>query len=417
MDKDAQLTNPSLDYINATPLSKRKNLGQYMTPKLIRNIAIAHLPLKDGDKVLDPAVGTGELLLCARNKNKNIKIYGWDVDKEILKVARANLGAKANLQSIDGLLVNDMNNFFDVVIANPPYFEMKPSQTIKNKYASVIGGRANIYALFIKQIIDVTKENGYIALIVPPSMNNGEYFNKLREFILENTEIKFLKVITDPSLFIEAQTSIQVLILQKKKNPKPNGKYTIDFEALTGSPKKRIILTGDALMTKKHWLESKSIHALGYDVITGSLTWNKYRKALSGKQKSNYLPIYYSKDIGKDGKIHFNENLASKRYLKGSEANALSGKAIIVNRIVGGVGVGSIRAALVEGEYFAENHVNVIIPRKDVKQEITLKELHHILTRDETLPDYLRAFTGNTQLSASELKYFIPIKRKRNYGL
>ena len=77
MDNDAQLTNPSLDYIKATPLSKRKNLGQYMPPKSIRDIAIAHLPLKDGDKVLDPAVGTGELLLCAKNKSKNVKIYGW----------------------------------------------------------------------------------------------------------------------------------------------------------------------------------------------------------------------------------------------------------------------------------------------------------------------------------------------------
>lgn len=410
MSNESQLTDSSLGYIRSATLEKRKKLGQYMTPKSIRDIALAHLPLKNGDKVLDPAVGTGELLLAAKAKNMNMSLYGWDIDEEILKTARTNLGSKAKLELVDGLSVSNRNNFFDAVIANPPYFELKLSEELKSRYADVVSGRANIYALFIKQVIEVTKEDGYIALIVPPSMNNGEYFNSLREFILSHTEVKFLKVITDPSLFIEAQTSTQVIILQKKKNPKWNNKYILDLQALTHSPKQRILLTEDALATKRYWEGCESIYSLGYEVITGTLTWNKYRSVLSEKQKIDSLPVYYSKDIGKDGKIHFSESQSAKRYLKRSEHSPLNGKAIIVNRIVGGVGSGSIRAALVEGEYFAENHVNVIAPRSNAKQTITLKALHRALTQDPSISDYLKIFTGNTQLSASELKYFIPIK-------
>ena len=228
---------------------------------------------------------------------------------------------------------------------------------------------------------------------------------------MENAEIKFMKVISDPSLFLGAQTSVQILILQKKKKPKVNQKYIVDLKELTGSPVSRFLFTKDVKEFKGSWAGAQSLYNLGYDVITGPLSWNQYRANLSSTQKNkDFLPVYYSKDIGSDGKISFNTSMNTRRYMDSKAKAPLSGDAILVNRIVGGVGTGSLRVSLVSGDYFAENHVNVIIPRAGVKQKVSLKRLHKELISNKEISSYLRAFTGNTQLSASELKYFVPVK-------
>lgn len=383
-----------------------------MTPKSIRDIAIAHLPLQDGDKVLDPAVGTGELLISAIKKNPNVKLYGWDIDNEILKTARKNLGEGAILECQNGLWVTDKDGYFDAAIVNPPYFELKPSSQEKVAFGDIIKGRANIYAFFIKKVIDLIKEDGYAAFIIPPSMNNGSYFEALRKYIMKHAEIKHISVITDSSLFIEAQTSVQIIVFQKKAKPVINPKHILDLKKVTGSPEEKCLFTEDAKKIASFWKDKTSIYNLGYDVITGPLVWNVVTEHLSETQKTNdFIKVYYSKDINSSGGVTLNSSMDKRRYMDKTKKNCLTGEAIIVNRIVGGVGLGNIRAALVSGEYFAENHVNVIVPRKGVKQLISLKDLHAKLISDSKISEYLQAFTGNTQLSATELKHYIPIKK------
>jgi len=88
----------------------------------------------------------------------------------------------------------------------------------------------------------------------------------------------------------------------------------------------------------------------------------------------------------------------------------LVGPAIVVNRITGSVGSGSLRCALIpEGmEYVAENHVNVIIPRQGADQLATLDEVLNAL-RSPNINERVRLLTGNTQISATELTHWIPL--------
>ena len=78
-----------------------------------------------------------------------------------------------------------------------------------------MGGRTNIFSLFIYQGLKLLKNGGYLAFVVPPSMNNGAYFSKLREFIVENSNIEFMKVLKDPKMFHEALQSTMIIILKK----------------------------------------------------------------------------------------------------------------------------------------------------------------------------------------------------------
>ena len=64
----------------------------------------------------------------------------------------------------------------------------------------MLNGRTNIFNLFIKLGLDLVKENGYVAYVVPPSMNNGAYFNKLREYIIKHSNIESLSILKSPKI-------------------------------------------------------------------------------------------------------------------------------------------------------------------------------------------------------------------------
>ena len=214
---DNEFNEETIKYINETDINYRKSLGQYFTPKSIREALLNKLPkgIKN-PKVLDPACGTGEFLLTAKKYFKNSEIHGWDIDENLIKISK-KLVPESHLKNMDSLLNNDCGKF-DFIIGNPPYFEFNPSHEIKNKFKEVINGRVNIFSLFIYQGLKWLKDGGYLAYVVPPSMNNGAYFQKLRRFIVENSNIEYLHILKDPKLFNGALQSTMLLILKKGKN-------------------------------------------------------------------------------------------------------------------------------------------------------------------------------------------------------
>jgi hypothetical protein len=84
----------------------------------------------------------------------------------------------------------------------------------------------------------------------------------------------------------------------------------------------------------------------------------------------------------------------------------LTGPAVVVNRIVGSVGSGELRAGLIESgrKFVGENHVNVILPTE--RAEISCEHLLSLISQPQVIQQ-LRKITGNTQISATELKYLV----------
>ncbi len=62
--------------------------------------------LKDGQKVLDPACGSGRMLLSAAKRNRHALLYGADLDSNCCKMALTNMllnsltGEIANMNSL-----------------------------------------------------------------------------------------------------------------------------------------------------------------------------------------------------------------------------------------------------------------------------------------------------------------------------
>jgi adenine-specific DNA-methyltransferase len=387
-------------WLSETPLPNRQDLGQYMTPLFLRTHLLDQLEIFPGARVLDPGVGTGEFLRQVQMDIDGVELVGWDVDPKVLKAAKVNVPG-AILQNRSALDPYD-GPLFDFVIGNPPYFEMKPSDEVRARFSPVISGRANIYALFFKSGIEALKPGGVLAYVVPPSMNAGAYFRALRRYITNGNAIEHLKVFSSSDLFQDAQTSVQVIVIRKGKVGR---KHQLTL-SVAGKPEP--IFFENPEKVKRFFANKISLWDLGYEATTGTVVWNQHKYGLGNKEGGKSLPLYYPRNLV-NGTIQLKVDDKKPQYLTSSKPKRTLGPAILVNRIIGGVGKGQISSALIplSKEFYAENHLNVIRARDGVEQKVPLKKVHEFIKSPETL-NAARLITGNTQLSATEWNFMIP---------
>ncbi len=406
MDKNKQkkeFSDLTLEYIKQDNLKHRKSLGQYFTPRSIIERLLSQLPNnKSGLKILDPACGTGEFLIVAKKYFKNPKLYGWEIDKNLAEISRKNIPT-AKILNIDSLSVGNENKF-DIIIGNPPYFEFSPSTEIKEEYSDIISGRINIFSLFICKGIRLLNDGGYLAYVIPPSMNNGAYFSKLRDFIINNSDIEYLEILEGSKLFDKALQTVMLLVLKKGEH---KNKYVFSKNGIS-------ILTENKKNLEKIFKNRTTLYELGYKVKTGRIVWNQNKNLLTSKKDKNTIPLIWAYNITNNGlEIPIN-NPKKPQYIKTKDFDI--GPAIIVNRIVGSVKSARIRAALVPSgmKFLSENHTNVIyLPKQknllDSRNEkITIEEINRQINSPENL-DILKNITGNTQISKNELEKLFPI--------
>jgi adenine-specific DNA-methyltransferase len=401
----SDLSAESVAYLKQRPKSERSPLGQFLTPRSLREELVGQVPLAPGMRVLDPGVGTGEFLKTCLEHCSLISTTGWDVDPAALEVAK-NLVPSAQLHQRSALEKWD-GEPFDVVIGNPPYFEMRDlDPDTRSEFRNVISGRPNIFSLFFEAGFRVLKDGGYLAYVVPPSMNNGAYFDRLRNFILKHFSIEFFRVFDNPFLFEDAQTAVQLIVLKKGSS---SNRYWLDLGDASGSPKKRKVFVEKKEEFLERFKGKPTLYRLGYQAVTGSVVWNTRKQDLRRHREDDSIPLIWAHNIGEGREISLQEDHPKRpQYVNHSRPQL--GPAIVVNRITGSVGSGSLRCAVVpEGmEYVAENHVNVIVPRQDADQLATWDEVLDAL-RSPSINERVRLLTGNTQISATELTHWIPL--------
>ena len=364
---DDQLSPETIEYLDGRPKSERSPLGQFITPRALREKLASKIEFGPGMRVLDPGVGTAEFLKTCHEIEPKLDLVGWDIDPLVLKVAK-KVAPFAEFKK-QSALEQPWREDFDVVIGNPPYFEVRNlDPQLKARYKAVLGGRPNIFSLFFAAGLGALKPGGTLGFVVPPSMNNGAFFEKLRKFILSQGSIDFLEIYSDHSLFLEKPRLIES-----------------EFE------------------------NKSTLWHLGYESITGALVWNANKEKLKATPEKGTVPLLWAHNITHSKEIVINEEKEKKpQYVATDEV--LTGPAIIVNRITGSVGSGNLRCALVPAGYkfVGENHVNIIRARKNVKQKVSWDELLDLL-RLPGVNSRIQKLTGNTQISCVELTNWLPL--------
>ena len=397
-----EYTKESIDYLKNTDIKKRKKLGQYFTPKSIRELLLSKLPKKDNADILDPACGSGEFLLSCKKYFKNPILYGFDIDKKLINIA-SKLVKNAIIKNFDFLNIDINKKKYDYIIGNPPYFELKLNEEIKKKYFDIIKGRVNIFSLFIKTGLDLLKDGGYLAYVVPPSMNNGAYFSKLREYIIKNSSLEYLHIIDGADNFHLANQKVMLIIL-KKTNSKKSSKYIFKKNGIT-------IFTEDKKFLNKAYKNTVSLKDIGYTVKTGSIIWNEHKEKLTNDKNNSTLLIWAS-NIN-NGKIIIGYTKGKPQYIKNiSNDLIIKSRVVVVNRITGSSKDINIKAAIVnEKEFVCENHINVIYMSKNANCNYSLEDIFKAL-QDKTNIKVMRLISGNTQISKTELERLLPIIKK-----
>lgn len=114
---------------------------------------------------------------------------------------------------------------FDVVIGNPPYVQLsmeKIDPEYKEHLIKTYGssmGRLNTFGFFIKLGISLLKEGGRLGFIIPNTILTQDYYEELREMILDSCKIESIVNFSDLP-FKDAVVENIIIILQKEKSEK-----------------------------------------------------------------------------------------------------------------------------------------------------------------------------------------------------
>lgn len=402
-DSERDFTRETAEWVAGADPAERKRLGQYMTPRAIRERLADRVDLFPGIRVLDPGVGTGEFLATVKAREPQAILAGWDVGPGVLATAQLNVPG-ARLERRSALDRHDLPPF-DLVIGNPPYFQFRATRDQKERFGGVISGRPNIFALFFQVALESVRPGGQVAFVVPPSMNNGAYFEALRSFILDHGAIEHLEILDGSDLFESANTAAQLIVIRAGG---PGRAFSFRREC-PGSGFVRTILSPDPGSLEGEFAGRRTLWELGFEAVTGTLVWNQNRNRLHGGPGPGRIRLIWAHNLRERG-LDLDHDRGRPRYVDGRPA--LTGPAILVNRVVGAVGRGSLRAGLVpEGmEFVAENHVNVIRRRPDADRTGGWPGLLAAL-RSPLTGERLRRLTGNTQVSATELTHLLPLDR------
>ncbi|WP_141432029.1 class I SAM-dependent methyltransferase [Bacillus sp. 03113] len=178
-------------------------------------------------RILDPAIGTGNLLATVINQNENKQISGYGVDIDDLLIKLAYINANLLTHSVELFCQDSLERLFidpvDAVISDLPvgYYpnDIRAADYILHSKI----GHSFAHYLFIEQSISHVKNGGFLFLIIPNGLFEGEQANGLQQYLKEHAVIHGLLQLP-LSMFKNKNAAKSLLILQKKgietKQPK-----------------------------------------------------------------------------------------------------------------------------------------------------------------------------------------------------
>lgn len=192
-----------------------------MTPDaigmLIARISSFLLPQKEMVQLLDPAAGTGNLLLTVMN---SLEVPASSVAVEIDELLARLIVAGADLMeqtiriyvqdALRPLLVDPV----DLAVCDLPVGYYPDDENALNFEMMPADGHAYAHHLFIEQTIHHLKPEGYGIFIVPSSLFESAQSGELHTYLKKHTIIRGILQLPQ-TLFKNAAQSKSLLILQK----------------------------------------------------------------------------------------------------------------------------------------------------------------------------------------------------------
>ncbi|MCY9547598.1 class I SAM-dependent methyltransferase [Lysinibacillus xylanilyticus] len=168
--------------------------------------------------ILDPAVGTGNLLLTVMNLlDEKIEATGVEVDELLIRIAAATADLTEQPVSLfrqdalQDLLVNPA----DAIVCDLPVGHY-PNEDVALDYELCASeGMSYAHHLFIEQSINYTKDGGYLFFLAPTHLFESEQSKQLHKYIQKHAWIQAIIQLPD-TMFANKALEKSIVILQKQ---------------------------------------------------------------------------------------------------------------------------------------------------------------------------------------------------------
>ena len=254
------------EYLLSEIASAGKN-GQFRTPRHIIKLLVELVSPQLGNRIVDPACGTGGFLLDAyqylvtqldkgstnREKDEdgfirsskasrfdektkailNQSLQGYDIDQTMVRLGLMNLmmhGIDTPQIDYTDTLSKSYNESsqYDIVLANPPFTGNIDKGDINE---SLQLGTTKTELLFIERIYQMLRMGGTAGIVVPQGVlfGSGNAFKEARKLMIEKSELK--AVITAPSGVFKPYAGVSTALLIFTKGGETENVWFYDMQS------------------------------------------------------------------------------------------------------------------------------------------------------------------------------------------
>lgn len=220
--------------------------GEFYTPREVSELIAALVDPQKGERICDPACGSGSLLLkCAKRlldaDEQNFHLYGQEINTQTYALAKMNMFLhnidNARLERGDTirtpLLLEDNTLMkFEVVVANPPFsldkwgYEEAGADIYHRFHRGLPPKTKGDFAFISHMLATITAVNGRVGVVVPHGvLFRGAGEGKIRRQLLEENLVDAVIGLPEKLFY---GTGIPAAILVFKKNKTDKSVFFID---------------------------------------------------------------------------------------------------------------------------------------------------------------------------------------------
>jgi len=259
-----------------------KNFADFVAKQIIEGLD--ETKLKGHLRILDPAVGDGELLVSLLEKLvtksfTKIEVFGFDTNEKAVNLSTARLrqlfigisvhislgdflgfaGRYLDASGKGDLFKAPAPEGFDIIIANPPYVRtqiMGASQAQMLAARFELSGRVDLYHAFILGMGRALNPGGIAGIIVSNRFMTTKSGSSVRRAILEQFNVRHVWDMGDTKLF-EAAVLPAVLLLEGIDSDKGSVKENTRFTSIytTAEPAKIFVTDPIAALNDRGTVE------------------------------------------------------------------------------------------------------------------------------------------------------------------
>ena len=200
--------------------------GQFFTPRHVVDWMVRAMALRRGERVVDPACGSGAFLVHARAA-ANVETWGVDLDARAVRVARllaiASGADPARIVRGDSLRREGGVPAADVIVTNPPFAGDVASPGYEVARA---GRRVERDALFVERCLELLRPGGRLGIVLPHNKAASGASAGLRRWLVEHARVH--AVVSLPRETFLPHTSQKAVVIFATKRVTPTAFARID---------------------------------------------------------------------------------------------------------------------------------------------------------------------------------------------